>query len=195
MQWSTIQSWILLPVLFIPRTSWSEVGSLNHSATQKLLKVNVSIKTIWTSTWQNLQNGMCTQRNLRSACAYAQSDQSLLYSQWVAKDLSFLHTDSEDSDQTGQLPRLIWVFAGRTSHFVGFVIRWLMSMSKAKYSTDQDKRHIQKINFIISHQSISCFSSMELFSQDMLQCKTNKTKLPQLSCYLYYNITLHILSY
>ena len=27
---------------------------------------------------------------------------------------------SKDSDQTGQMPRLIWVFAGRTYHFVGF---------------------------------------------------------------------------
>ena len=28
--------------------------------------------------------------------------------------------DSEDSDQTERMPRLIWVFAGHTSHFVGF---------------------------------------------------------------------------
>ena len=35
-----------------------------------------------------------------------------LYTQWVAKDTSFLHADSEDSDQTGRMPRLIWVFAG-----------------------------------------------------------------------------------
>ena len=34
--------------------------------------------------------------------------------QWVAKDPSFLHADSEDSDQTGWMPRLIWVFAERT---------------------------------------------------------------------------------
>ena len=33
---------------------------------------------------------------------------------------------SEDSDQTGQMPRLIWVFAGRTDHFVGFVMRRLI---------------------------------------------------------------------
>ena len=33
----------------------------------------------------------------------------------VAKDPSFLHVDSEDSDQTGRMPRLIWVFAGRTA--------------------------------------------------------------------------------
>ena len=40
--------------------------------------------------------------------------ESSLYAQWVAKDPSFLHADSEDSDQTGRMPRLIWVFAGRT---------------------------------------------------------------------------------
>ena len=44
----------------------------------------------------------------------AQSDQSSLCAEWVAKDPSFLHADSEVSDQTGRMPRLIWVFAGRT---------------------------------------------------------------------------------
>ena len=33
---------------------------------------------------------------------------------------------SEDSDQTWRMPRLIWVFAGRTSHFVGVVMRRLI---------------------------------------------------------------------
>ena len=46
--------------------------------------------------------------------ASAQSDQSSLYAQWVAKDPSFLHADSKDSDQTGQMPRLIWVFTEHT---------------------------------------------------------------------------------
>ena len=32
---------------------------------------------------------------------------------------------SEGSDQTGRMPRLIWVFARRTNHFVVFVMRWL----------------------------------------------------------------------
>ena len=32
-------------------------------------------------------------------------------------------TNCEDSDQTGQMPRLIWVFAWRTDHFVDFVMR------------------------------------------------------------------------
>ena len=34
---------------------------------------------------------------------------------------------SEDSDQIGRMPMLICVFAGRTCHFVGFVMRWLKS--------------------------------------------------------------------
>ena len=38
--------------------------------------------------------------------------ESSLCAQWVAKDPSFLHADSKDSDQTGRMPRLIWVFAG-----------------------------------------------------------------------------------
>ena len=53
--------------------------------------------------------------------------ESSLCAQWVAKDPSFLHADSEDSDQTGRMPRLIWVFAGHTCHFGDFVMRWLMS--------------------------------------------------------------------
>ena len=38
--------------------------------------------------------------------------------QCLAKYPCFLHVDSDDSDQTGQMPRLIWVFAGRTCHYV-----------------------------------------------------------------------------
>ena len=40
--------------------------------------------------------------------------ESSLSAQWVAKGPSFLHADSEDSDQAGRMPRLIWVFAGYT---------------------------------------------------------------------------------
>ena len=51
--------------------------------------------------------------------------ESSLCTQWLAKEPSFLDAESEDSDQTGRMPRLIWVFTGRTDHFVGFVMRWL----------------------------------------------------------------------
>ena len=49
--------------------------------------------------------------------------ESLLCTQRVAKDPSFVRVDSEDSDLTGQMPRLIWVYARCTCHFVGFVMR------------------------------------------------------------------------
>ena len=42
--------------------------------------------------------------------------ESSLCAQWISKDPMCLHADSEDSDQT-------LVFAGRTCHFVGFVVR------------------------------------------------------------------------
>ena len=48
--------------------------------------------------------------------------ESLLRAQGVAKDPSFLHADSEDSDRTGRKPKLIRVFAGRTYHFL--VLSW-----------------------------------------------------------------------
>ena len=37
-----------------------------------------------------------------------------------------LHANSEDSDQTGRMLMQIRVFAGRTDHFVGFIMRWLI---------------------------------------------------------------------
>ena len=48
--------------------------------------------------------------------------ESSLCAQWVAKDPSFLHANSEDSDQTGRMPRLIWVFAGVTATLL--VLSW-----------------------------------------------------------------------
>ena len=57
---------------------------------------------------------------------WAQSDlrpvwsESSLCALWVAKDRSNLHADGEHSDQTGQMPSLIWVRWAH-SHFVGFI--------------------------------------------------------------------------
>ena len=69
---------------------------------------------------------MCAQRRLRSAWASAQSDQSSLSTWRKLGSLATHWADSEASDQTGWMPRLIWVFAGRTCHFVCFVMRQLM---------------------------------------------------------------------
>ena len=42
-----------------------------------------------------------------SLCIHTVWSESSLCAQWVANDPSFLHADSEESDQTGQMPRLI----------------------------------------------------------------------------------------
>ena len=57
---------------------------------------------------------VCAQRRLRSAWASAQSDQSLLSIWRKLGPLATHWAHSRDSDQTGRMPRLIWVFAGRT---------------------------------------------------------------------------------
>ena len=77
---------------------------------------------------------------------------------------------SEDPDQTGHIPRLIWVFAGHTNHFVGFVMRWLIFRAQAEahiighntkcriciFSTFQEK---QKTEFLL-WEWFFCFKTL-----------------------------------
>ena len=57
--------------------------------------------------------------------------ESSLCAQWIAKGPMFLHADSTDSDQTGRMPRLIWVFAGRT--LILLVLSWCGSCTRPTY--------------------------------------------------------------
>ena len=72
----------------------AEICEPRHDKTNKMTvrpvntQISLGIRPVWSAS------SLCTQR--------------------VAKDPSFLHADSDDSDKTGQMPRLIWVFAGRT---------------------------------------------------------------------------------
>ena len=70
---------------------------------------------IWATTWQNQQN----------ECAPSEDSDQPGHPQWVAKDPSFLHADSEDwsdwADDQADLS-LHWVH----SHFVSFVMSWLI---------------------------------------------------------------------
>ena len=66
---------------------------------------------------------------------------------------------SKDSDQTGWMPRLIRVFAGRTCHFVGFVMREAMEcwscralFTRALYSISSLSCSVsQRVNNQIRH--------------------------------------------
>ena len=63
-------------------------------------QVNLGIRPVWS------ESSLSTRGKLRS--------------------LAIIIAHSEASDQTGRMPRLIWVFAGSKDHFVGFVMRKLI---------------------------------------------------------------------
>ena len=80
----------------------------------KFVSVSQTIHMKMSHLMTKQQNGMCAQRRLRSAWASAQSDQSSLSAGRKLGSLSTYWAHNEDSDQTGWMPRLIWVFAGCT---------------------------------------------------------------------------------
>ena len=70
---------------------------------------------------------VCAQRRLRSTWAFALTirpvwSESSLSAWRKLGSLATYWAHSEDSDQTGRMPRLIWVFAGRT--FILLVLPW-----------------------------------------------------------------------
>ena len=75
---------ILWPQIYEPRHDKTNKVTVRPAKTQ----ISLGIRPVWSES---------------SLCA-----------QLVAKNPSFLQADSEDSDQTGRMPRLIRVFAGRT---------------------------------------------------------------------------------
>ena len=77
---------------------------------------------------------LCPEKTQMSLGIHPVWSESSLCAQWVAKDPSFLHVDSKDFDQIGRMPQLISVFAVRTCHFVGFVMRRLIHVSHTFYT-------------------------------------------------------------
>ena len=82
--------------------------------------------------WQNQQNDCAPSEDWDQLGIRPIWSESSLCAQMVAKDPSFLHADSEDSDQTGRMPRMIGVFAGRT--VILLVLSWGGSNLFGKYN-------------------------------------------------------------
>ena len=74
---------------------------------------------------------LCAQRRLRSTWASAQSDQSSLSVWRKLGSLATHWAHSEDSDQTGRMPSLIWVFARGTARLL--VLSWGGSINLALF--------------------------------------------------------------
>ena len=98
-------------------------------------------KKFW---WSTEENWAASGQNQQCGCVPSKDSVSLdIHPVWSESTLSAWRklgslathcAHSEDSDQTGQMPRLIWVFAGRTDYFVGFVMERLSYLLKSIYS-------------------------------------------------------------
>ena len=93
---------------------------------------------------------------------------------WIAKDAKFLHVDNEDSDQTVQMCRLIWVFGGNTS--------------KVMFSPVAAQKSISYFLHIIAGYTIKD----DDYEKPMIQCMwfQDYTKWPEL--YSYFLIRLYL---
>ena len=83
---------------------------------------------------------------------------------------SFLHADSEDSDQTGRMPRLIWVFAGRTVILLGLswggsydFVTVMSQTSLWKYHNFHSILWYHKNHCVISNNSRLCQPFVMIF--------------------------------
>ena len=129
-------------------TNRLKVSHCNLLIVTKTVKWN---QRIWATSWQNQQNGMCAQRRLWSAWASAQSDQSLNCLHEEAWVHSYPLSISEDSDQTGHMPRLIWVFAGRT--VILLLMSWGGSIVKIQTAWKLKNYAVIILNFLQKKRS------------------------------------------
>ena len=94
--------------------------------------------------------------------------------------LAIYWAHSEDSDQTRRMPRLIWVFAGRT------VILWFLSWGGSKYKAIRTAvLNFGQWDTKFSSSLNSAFRLVDLFRSVLTHyttfCPTNKTKCTLLS--------------
>ena len=90
---------ILMYVIFRKAVIIEEINVHCYTLTSKDMNVMERFhngKNKWVSAWDFQQSGMCDQQSLRSACTYAQSDQSLCMSleySMTVKRLAELHLE------------------------------------------------------------------------------------------------------
>ena len=67
------------------------------------------------------------------------------------------------SDQTGRTPRLIWVFAGRTCHFVGFLMRRLICRLYSLMTCSAQRFQYLKICMFMTSNDIQTYQRRLIF--------------------------------
>ena len=130
---------------------------------------------------------VCAQRRLRCPVW----SESSLCAQWVAKDPSFLHADSEDSDQTGWMPRLIRVFTGRTAILLVLschgsnYCRWLSGCLWHQQAAIFYTHFLYCVNVFMTSTSCHILYSLSI----LCQCIYDINKLPY-SILTFYIVTM-----
>ena len=111
-------------------------------------------KIVWAASWQNQQMAWRpakTQISLGIRPVWLESSLSA----WRNHGSLATHwAHSKVSDQTGRMPRLIWVFAGRTCHFIGFVTRQLICYYLESWSGSSMKAHLDRNDPIFGQVSL-----------------------------------------
>ena len=119
---------------------------------------------IWAASWQNQWHVRPSKTQISLGICPVWSESSL--STW--RQLGSLATHwahSEDSDQTGQMPRLIRVFPGCTCQFFGFVMKWLIYKMQHANSVCYPKYvHSSLLNF---HSYLTVSHTCQLFENFM----------------------------
>ena len=140
----------------------------------KLMSIYDNVKHCpYMSSLMTKPTWLCAQQRLRSvwssAWTFAKSVESLCCPHEETLAIHWAH--SEDSDQTGWMPRLVWVFAGRTHHFVGFVrlpvtrhqqslattcIKWARPWENVSYVICEQQRRRSAYTSAQSDQRLCC---------------------------------------
>ena len=127
-------------VYMIQNSAWSTKLITSDSSERHLYCLSRHVGSNILGLYGENSHDQCALWGLRSVWA-------LLCAQWAAQDPRFLHADSEDSDQTGRMPRLIWEFAGRTGHFFGFVMQRLILQKGIQVWKMDDLHNMEKIHW------------------------------------------------
>ena len=110
----------------IQEWKWTQIKKWYNAHLQIFAKLNHSTSdksNNWAWAGQNQQKWPVhpgkTQMSLGIRPVWSESS---LYAWWKLRSLATYWVHSKDSDHTGWMSRLIWVFAGHTCHFVCFVM-------------------------------------------------------------------------
>ena len=122
--------WVLMSLFLSSNGSWNMAHTpeqiFQHSSifgtTEIELLYAKAAENKWASLLQNQKMTVHPAKTQISMGIHRVWSESSLCAQWVAKDPRFLLADSEASDQTGRMPRLIWVFAGHS--LILFFFSW-----------------------------------------------------------------------